>query len=250
MKSLERVYVGGGPVLPNMLKNLSESVEKTIVYGSSEAEPISELKWEDMLKLSDEMLKGKGLPVGCVVEGVELKIINRKLGVLENIESLEQFEDKVGEIIVSGKNVLKGYHGGYGDRENKIKINNIVWHRTGDCGYFDENNCLWLVGGKKSIIETQQGDVYPFVIQCVINMKYNITKSAVLEIDNKVVLVLEKGKNNLKDIFEYVSQFGVQDIIFVDKIPMDKRHGAKVDYNLLRKRCLKWLNTGIKSLNA
>jgi len=46
---------------------------------------------------------------------------------------------KFGEIVVTGKNVLKGYVNGIGDKENKFKVNGEVYHRTGDLGTFDEN---------------------------------------------------------------------------------------------------------------
>lgn len=45
---------------------------------------------------------------------------------------------KFGEIVVTGKNVLKGYVNGIGNKENKIKVENYIYHRTGDLGTFDE----------------------------------------------------------------------------------------------------------------
>lgn len=230
LNSINRVYVGGGPVFPNMLKNLEgKEIKKRIVYGSSEAEPISELSWEDMLKLCDKMENGAGIPVGKVVEGVELKIINKDLGVLEQIESLESYTEKIGEITVTGNNVLKGYLGGYGDKENKIKVADKIWHRTGDCGYLDEDNILWLVGGKKSIIDKNDKNIFPFAIQCALNMKYEVNKSAVLKLDEKIILVLEKDDINT-EIQEFSKKFEIDEIKVVERIPMDRRHGAKVDY--------------------
>lgn len=236
LNSIKRVYVGGGPVFPNMLNSLEEKkIEKTIVYGSSEAEPISELSWEDMLRNTSKMQNGEGIPVGTIVDGVELKIINKNLGVLTNCTSLDEYIVDIGEIVVCGSNVLTGYYGGYGDSENKIKVKDKIWHRTGDCGYIDKNNILWLVGGKRTIISKEGKYIFPFAIQCALNMKFEISKSAVLKIDEKVILVIEKSDFS-SDIYDFAKRFGVDDVKIINKIPMDKRHGAKVDYNKLMKK--------------
>ena len=36
--------------------------------------------------------------------------------------------------------------------ENKLDMDGIKWHKTGDVGYIDDNNEFWLLGKKKGII--------------------------------------------------------------------------------------------------
>ncbi|MFO1448420.1 MAG: AMP-binding protein [Opitutaceae bacterium] len=43
----------------------------------------------------------------------------------------------IGEIVVAGDHVLKGYLGGHGDAETKFKVGDETWHRTGDAGSLD-----------------------------------------------------------------------------------------------------------------
>ena len=42
-----------------------------------------------------------------------------------------------GEIVVGGAHVLRGYYQGRGDEETKFRVDEQVWHRTGDAGYLD-----------------------------------------------------------------------------------------------------------------
>lgn len=237
LKSINKLHIGGGPVFPNMLEILNEdkykNIEKHIVYGSSEAEPISFITWEEMMNLYDNILIGKGLPLGKIVDDINVKIINDDLQEIPKTTDINKYVSNIGEIIVSGPNVLKGYYNEYGNKENKIIENNVVWHRTGDCGYFDENNNLWLIGNKKSIIKTKNKKIYPIKIQCILNTNFNINTSAVLKHNKKVFIILE---NKDKDKFgNNLTLFkNIDNILFINKIPMDKRHNAKVDYNELK----------------
>jgi len=40
--------------------------------------------------------------------------------------------------------VLRGYLNGEGDEETKFKVENEIWHRTGDAGCLDSAGRLWL----------------------------------------------------------------------------------------------------------
>lgn len=51
---------------------------------------------------------------------------------------------EIGEIVVTGQHVLKGYLDGRGDDETKFRVEEEIWHRTGDSGYLDEQGRLWL----------------------------------------------------------------------------------------------------------
>ena len=69
-------------------------------------------------------------------------------GVHYFFKTKEQFEelqiDGIGEIVVTGKNVLKGYVNGIGDKENKFSVDGVKYHRTGDLGKIDEKNRLFI----------------------------------------------------------------------------------------------------------
>jgi len=140
LPKLKNAYLGGGPVYPSVLERMRKDVDLHVVYGSTEAEPISSVCWSDVnAKDRERIANGEGLPVGEIVPQVECRI----------------GEDK--EILVSGETVLKGYLGGIGDMENKIREGDKIWHRTGDAGYLDENGKLWLLGRISQAIRDTNG---------------------------------------------------------------------------------------------
>ncbi|MFA7117444.1 MAG: long-chain fatty acid--CoA ligase, partial [Sphaerochaetaceae bacterium] len=70
----------------------------------------------------------------------------------------------IGEIRVKGPNVTKGY---YKDEENtKALFDERGYLRTGDLGYLDTENYLYLKGRAKNLIVTEGGkNVYPEEIE-------------------------------------------------------------------------------------
>ncbi|MDR0315101.1 MAG: AMP-binding protein [Oscillospiraceae bacterium] len=214
--NLKNVYLGGGPVYPSLLKNIREDIDLHIVYGSTEAEPISGIRWEDVNHTNRQKInEGAGLPVGHVVPGVECIIGEEQ------------------EILVSGKTVLKGYMNGVGDSENKIHQGDKVWHRTGDAGYFDEQGCLWLLGRVSQAINDEFGTLYPFGVECILDFQFGI-RGAVLLQDKKRIVVVEKSDIAPETILKFLKSQRIEKVAFVKKIPMDKRHSAKIDYARLQ----------------
>ncbi|MCL2058963.1 MAG: AMP-binding protein, partial [Oscillospiraceae bacterium] len=48
LPSLKSVYLGGAPVYPSLLNKIDKNVDIHIVYGSTEAEPIAGIRWDDV----------------------------------------------------------------------------------------------------------------------------------------------------------------------------------------------------------
>ena len=142
-----------------------------------------------------------------------------------------------GEIVVHGEHVLQGYLGGEGDRENKFKVGEHIWHRTGDLGYFDDSSQLWLLGRCSAKIRDALGTVYPFAVETAAMQFAEIDRAALCALDGKRILVIETSAQ-VATIQERLS--GIIDRFHIDRIvrqqvPMDKRHNAKVDYPTLLK---------------
>lgn len=85
-------------------------------------------------------------------------------------ESLQVFIDKenptdsFGEIVVKGPNVMLGYY--KNEQATKEVLSPKGWFYTGDYGYVDENNYLYITGRKKNIIVLQDGkNVFPEEIE-------------------------------------------------------------------------------------
>ena len=234
LKSVKKIFTGGGAVFIDTIEKIKEVFPNSNIvtlYGSTEAEPIAILSIKEIYEKDIEKIEnGYGILAGKIIGAEECKLIKTGIKEIGKI-SPEEFQNletnEVGEIVVTGKNVLKGYVNGIGDKENKFSVENKIFHRTGDLGFFDEHGRLWLRGRIK--------EPY-FNIEAALHTKFNIGKTAVLNKDNKIILVLEKkNKVSEEDIKRAIKFTQIDEIKYVKKIPVDKRHSTKVDYNQLVK---------------
>ncbi|MEO6002216.1 MAG: AMP-binding protein [Opitutus sp.] len=248
LPSLTKLYTGGAPVFPRVLEQLRQmapNAQVVAVYGSTEAEPIAHI---DARKIAtadlDAMKRGRGLLAGLPVPEIRLAILNDQWGQPRAPLSVPAFEaatlrsGEVGEIVVTGDHVLPGYLGGVGDEETKFKVGDIIWHRTGDAGYLDENGRLWLQGRCSARIKDAGGSLYPFGVECVAMTFPEVKRAAALSYQGKRLLVIatEGGDRLTERLLEVTRWAKIESVLLWADLPMDKRHNAKVDYPLLTKR--------------
>jgi long-chain acyl-CoA synthetase len=97
----------------------------------------------------------------------------------------EKPDDDFGEIVVKGKNVMLGY---YKNEEATKEVLSKGWFYTGDYGYIDEDNYLYITGRKKNVIVLQDGkNVFPEELEEYL--------SAVPLVNECVVVGREKDKD-------------------------------------------------------
>ncbi|BDB30712.1 fatty-acyl-CoA synthase [Cupriavidus sp. TA19] len=91
---------------------------------------------------------------------------------------------EIGEIIVRGPNVFKGYFKRPEANEQVLKNG---WLHTGDLGYFDKDNLLYFVDRKKDMIKSGGENVYSLEVELALQKAVNeILEVAVVGIpDNK-----------------------------------------------------------------
>ena len=118
------------------------------------------------------MRNGRGLLVGAPVSSLQLRVIRDQWGKpIGRIKASEFAEMNVpaghpGEIVISGEHVLPGYLHGEGESETKFDVDAVRWHRTGDLGYFDSRDRLWLLGRGNAKIEDRHGTLYSLSVEC------------------------------------------------------------------------------------
>ncbi len=234
LPSLTHIYTGGGPVFPHIMEQMKQAMpnsKRFAVYGSTEAEPIAELDWDDVSPDDIEKMKiGGGLLSGHPVQQIDCKIISATFA--------DQYlpHGKIGEIVVHGAHVLKGYLNGVGDAENKFEVDGARWHRTGDTGYFDESGRLWLTGRASAVIRDSKGVIYPFCVEAAVHAQFAVERVAFVSFLGKRTLVLERGAYHHEPAIRQQLQWALIDqVLFVTEIPTDKRHNAKIDYRGLEK---------------
>lgn len=140
---------------------------------------------------------------------------------------------EVGEIVVKGPMVFKGYWNLPKDNEYTFREG---WHHTGDMGMFDEDGFLFYKGRKseKELIKPGGENVYPAEVEKVILQHHAVEKTVVFGVPDpkwkegiKAVCQLKKGESlEAKELIEFVGQRIArykkpQYVEFVDQLPVD-----------------------------
>lgn len=132
-------FISGGAALdPEVAKGLGR-LGFTIYqgYGITETSPVISVEYPGGQKIGT---------VGRPIPGVEVRIDHPG-------------EDKVGEILVRGPNIMQGY---YQRPEETAEVIKNGWYHTGDLGKLDEEGFLTICGRMKNLIVTPNGkNVYP-----------------------------------------------------------------------------------------
>ena len=144
-----RVFISGASALSeDTLEKFNKKFKRATMlegYGLSECSPVVSV---------NPLEKQKPLSIGPALRGCEVKIVDD--------EMMEVPEGQVGELIVSGDNVMMGYLNHSEATENTI-VNG--WLRTGDLGKIDGDGYLYIVDRIKDLIISKGINIYPRQIE-------------------------------------------------------------------------------------
>ncbi|KAH8291894.1 hypothetical protein KR054_001975, partial [Drosophila jambulina] len=196
LSSIRSFLYGGGAIAQTTLQRCQElCVNATMAnsYGTSESGFIT-------YNIGLEIANSLGGPK----PGIRIRIVG------ENGENLAH--NQVGEISVHNGLVWQGY---YGNPEASQQIQDSEgWIRTGDLGYFNEQNCLFIVDRCKDILKYQHFHYWPGEIEGVIMELPQVKAACVVGLRNDVdydaagaLVVLKKGSTiSAKEIVEHVAK--------------------------------------------
>lgn len=241
-KAMKQVITGGGPVFPSTAHDIVYSfphANNMIVYGSTEAEPISHIEGN----ILQNCLIDQGLPVGIPNAQTELYIIQFLPD--EYHELTEEEFDKIkcktgvyGEIVVKGKHVLENYIGlAPYQLNNKIKTTSGLWHRTGDAGRLDSEAKLYLLGRCKESFVYNNINIFPFIMEYSLKNIQGLKEGTIIQTSNIPVIYYVPDTNFDKEIFNSaLVKLGFENIQTkpLKALPKDPRHHTKIDYGKLK----------------
>ena len=136
-----RVVISGGAAIdPDILKFFNDLGMIAVQgYGLTECAPMAALNPDDHRYMRNSS-------VGHIMPGMQVKIA-------------DMGEDGVGEICIKGGNVMMGY---YNMPEETAECIVDGWFHTGDLGYTDDDDFIYITGRKKNVIITANGkNVFP-----------------------------------------------------------------------------------------
>jgi acyl-CoA synthetase (AMP-forming)/AMP-acid ligase II len=219
------------------------------VYGSTEAEPISKVEYSALSESDKQLIaKGCGLPVGKPVDGIDVRILpvemseknvglNRRFAAFQHIcDAADVPLNRLGEIIVTGNHVVKGYYHGLGDSSSKLSIDGKKWHRTGDIGYFDNHDRLWLIGRNQK--ESNLDTTFSYAVEAAALSHPSIKRAAFVARAQSAFLFIETqmrkpASEESISLLDSISWAEVTTLRRTNRIPFDTRHNTKVLYNQL-----------------
>lgn len=156
-------------------------------YGLTETSPLvtlPDINW----------LKEKMGSIGKAVPRIEIKIVDD--------EGNEVPKGEIGELIVCGPQVMKGY---YKKPDLTAKVIHNGWFYTGDMARVDEDGYYYHVGRKDDMIITGGLNVFPAEIENVLHQHPDIAEAAVVGIPHsmrgtviKAAIVPVLGRNLTK----------------------------------------------------
>lgn len=246
LDSFRSIFTGGAPVFPHLLDKfhkMAPNADIVAVYGSTEAEPIATINRREISDADREaMSTGRGLLAGVPDEAIHLRIMRETDSECIGELTDEAFEARClpagepGQIVVSGPHVQPGYLHGIGDNETKFRVTGTTWHQTGDAGFLDPTGRLWLLGRSMARIDDEVGTLYPFQAEAAAHRDPGVRRAALVARGGERILAIEpQGGVNLPELTKIMEPLGIRRIQIVNRLPVDKRHNAKIDYAALRK---------------
>ncbi len=252
LPTLRRAISAGAPVAASVLERftslLTPGVQVFTPYGATEALPVCSIGSTEILQTTRHITDaGGGVCIGRPVEGIRLEIIEISDDPIYCWhESLRVRVGKIGEIVVQGEQVTRGYYN-RPDSDHLSKIEDpetgSFFHRMGDLGGKDEEGRIWFCGRKAHRVETESGPLFTIPCEAVFNTHPAVFRSALVGVGTpgtqKPVLCVELEKETkvapdlvraeLRSIArDHIHTSAIETILFHPAFPVDIRHNAKI----------------------
>ncbi|KAK7329810.1 hypothetical protein VNO77_23990 [Canavalia gladiata] len=211
LSSVRAVITGAAPMGMELEEAVKARLPHAILaqgYGMTEAGPVS-----ISLAFAKEPFEIKSGACGTVVRNAELKIVDTETGA-----SLPR--NKPGEICVRGTKVMKGY---LNDPEaTERTIDKEGWLHTGDIGFIDYDDELFIVDRLKELIKYKGFQVAPAELESLLIAHPNISDAAVVpmkdEAAGEVPVAFVVRSNDSKITEDEIKQYISQQVVFYKRI--------------------------------
>ena len=210
--AVRAIGIGGSPVPDNLclaLKPFFPEATIYIIYGSSEAEPIT------VRAVHDDMPDpAMGYNVGTIHPAIAVKI-----------DPMGQINGPAGETCTVGEILVRGAH---------VAAPAGTWLATGDFGYLRNDRSLILTGRKGN--ETIRSGVQHYQIEHVLYHVPGVDRVAARSTAAGFTVFVEGTAS--ADTLRHALQLNFPDttadrILFRDSLPVDDRHQSKIRYEQL-----------------
>src|SRR5690606_15672619 len=187
LTSIESCISGSAPLPIEVQQKFEEVTGGKLVegYGLTESSPVTHANFI----YGKERVKGS---IGVPWPDTDAKVISAETGE-------EAAPNEIGEIVVKGPQVMKGYWNRPDDTAETLKDG---WLYTGDMGYMDEEGYFYVVDRKKDMIIAGGFNIYPREVEDVLYEHPDIQELVVVGVPDayrgetvKAFIVLKDGSN-------------------------------------------------------
>lgn len=197
LSTLRRCVSGGAAMPVEVMHAFNKKYNVTILegYGLSETSPVASFNHLDR--------EPKPGSIGTSIWGVEMRVVNP--------EGQPVAAGELGEIVIRGHNVMKGY---YKRPEATAEAIRHGWFHTGDLARIDEDGYFFIVDRVKDMIIRGGFNVYPREIEEVLYGHPAVAEAAVIGVPDpamgeeiRAVIALKPGHTaSEQEIIDYCSE--------------------------------------------
>jgi long-chain acyl-CoA synthetase len=193
-----KLCISGGSAMPvELIRRFEDAFACSVMegYGLSETSPVASFNPPDRER--------KPGSIGVPVEGVEMKVVDD--------EDKEVPRGEIGEIVIRGHNVMKGY---WNQPDATAEAIRDGWFHSGDMARVDEDGYFFIVDRKKDMIIRGGYNVYPREIEEILYQHPAVREAAVIGIPHDLygeeiaaAIALKDGAQTTpEELREYVKE--------------------------------------------
>nr|ASU91351.1 4 coumarate CoA ligase [Indosasa hispida] len=212
LASIRMVMSGAAPMGKELQDAFMAKISNAVLgqgYGMTEAGPVLAM----CLAFAKEPFKVKSGSCGTVVRNAELKIVDPDTGA-----SLGR--NQSGEICIRGEQIMIGY---LNDPEStKNTIDKDGWLHTGDIGYVDDDDEIFIVDRLKEIIKYKGFQVPPAELEALLITHPEIKDAAVVSMKDDlagevpVAFIVQTVGSEITE--DEIKQFVAKEVVFYKRI--------------------------------
>ncbi|MDL2246827.1 acyl--CoA ligase, partial [Methanobrevibacter sp. OttesenSCG-928-K11] len=203
LETVREIICGGGPLHKKIWKEFYEKYQIPVInsYGLSETIVIGT---GTVIRPEDYSSADKFESVGHPVCFSQVKIVDE----VDSSKNLEKYEN--GEIALRGPAVAKGYWNM--EKETKESFLDDGWFLTGDIGYIDKDNRLFITDRKKDMIVMSGWKIYPTEVEEVLINHPSVKEIAMFSIEDchkgelPVAAIVWEDKEDNENLINYAKE--------------------------------------------
>ncbi|XP_059062867.1 uncharacterized protein LOC131855599 isoform X1 [Achroia grisella] len=217
LENINIITCGAAPLpkldIYRVLSKAKQNLDFLQLYGLTETAPL----------VTTMPNNGKNyVTAGVAIPNTEIKIVNNDGNALG--------PNEVGELLVRGPQVMKGYRNNVEATKNAITEDG--WFKTGDIASIDEEGAVTITDRVKELIKVKGYQVAPAELESILREHPDVQDAGVVGVPDprtgeipKAFVVVKEGSNVeeaniLNYVSERVAEFKrIKEIVFLDSLP-------------------------------